>query len=218
MNPTTRSLTRWFSWAFLILVIAGVLGAFTWSCFSSIRPSTPFALRLQSSRGQQPTPSVFGTVLAFTLIDQAGQPFGSESLKGRVWIADFIFTSCAGSCPQMTEKMAGLQRKLPPEIQFVSISVDPDRDSPPVLAEYARKFGALEQRWHFLTGSPALITPLVAQGFRLSIAEGGSPEEPITHSIRFALIGRDGAIRGYYDSTDPEAIEQLKQDAVALLH
>ena len=160
---------------------------------------------------QQPVPT-------FTLTDQTGQSFGSESLKGRVWIADFIFTSCAGSCPQMTEKMAVLQRRLPAEIQFVSISVDPSRDSPPILAEYARRFGAQDQRWHFLTGSQTVITPLVAQGFRLSIAEGGSPEEPITHSIRFVLIGRDGTIRGYYDSTDPKTVEQLKQDAVALLH
>ena len=157
-----------------------------------------------------------GSVPSFILIDQTGQPFDGESLRNRVWIADFIFTSCAGSCPQMSEKMAALQRRLPPEIQFVSISVDPSRDSPPILAEYARRFGAQGQRWHFLTGSPTLITPLVAQGFRLSIAEGADPQEPITHSTRFVLIGRDQTIHGYYDSTDPKAVEQLIRDARAL--
>ena len=206
MNSPTRSFTLWFSCMLLALVIAGMLAKHGQT---SPPASKPVEARTMAGM-QQPVPF-------FTLIDQTGQPFGSESLKGRVWIADFIFTSCAGSCPQMTEKMAGLQRKLPPEIQLVSISVDPARDSPPVLAEYARRFGAQEQRWHFLTGPAETIVPLVSQGFRLSIAEGADPQEPITHSIRFVLIGRDGTIRGYYDSTDPKAAEQLTQDAVALL-
>jgi len=208
-----------FSWAILILVIAGVLGAFAWKQLPSIRPEQPVLLRQtqQDERSAGKANEVQNAVLPFTLIDQAGQPFKSESLKGRVWIADFIFTSCAGSCPVMSEKMVALQRELPPEIQLVSITVDPGRDSPPVLSEYARRFGADTQRWHFLTGSADAITPLVAQGFRLSIAEGTDPQEPITHSVRFVLVGRDLAIRGYYDSTDPKAVEQLKQDALALL-
>ena len=163
-------------------------------------------------------PKAVAQVPLFKLIDETDRPFESTALKGRVWIADFIFTSCAGTCPQMTEKMRLLQNSLPGEIQLVSISVDPLRDRPSILADYAKKTGAQAGRWHFLTGSPAEIGPLVQKGFRLSYAEGGSPEEPVTHSVRFVLVDREGGIRGYYDSTDPKAIQQLLKEATQLVH
>ena len=159
---------------------------------------------------------MYGQVPAFQLTDQAGQPFTSGSLKGRAWIADFIFTSCAGTCPQMTARMASLQAKLPPAVQLVSISVDPQRDTPQVLAEYAGRHGADPARWRFLTGDPGRIAPLVSQGFRLSYAEGTDPVEPIIHSVRFVLVDPSGAIRGYYDSTDPAQVERLVRDATLL--
>jgi len=166
-----------------------------------------------------PSPGLpgYAIVPSFTLIDQTGQAFSSTRLIGEVWIADFIFTSCAGTCPQMTEKMRFLQRRLPAGIRLVSISVDPIRDTPTVLAEYARRAGAENGRRHFLTGSPETIEKLVQQGFRLSYAEGGDPKEPITHSVRLVLVDRDGKIRRYYDSTDPKAIEQLIQEATQLV-
>lgn len=153
----------------------------------------------------------------FTLTDETGRPFGNGELKDRVWIADFIFTSCAGSCPQITEKMRLLQKRLPEKIQLVSISVDPTRDTPMVLAEYARRAGAQAGRWHFLTGPAPVIGPLIQQGFRLSVAEGGSSQEPVIHSIRLVLVDPEGKIRGYYDSTDLKSVEQLIQDALQLV-
>jgi len=154
----------------------------------------------------------------FTLTDETGRPFENGALKDRVWIADFIFTSCAGSCPQITQKMRLLQKRLPEKIQFVSISVDPTRDTPPVLAEYARQAGAQAGRWHFLTGSPSMIGSLVQEGFHLSVAEGGGPQEPVIHSIRLVLVDAEGRIRGYYDSTDLKSVEQLIRDALQLVH
>ena len=166
---------------------------------------------------EQAGPPVYGQVPEFQLTDQAGRPFASGSMKGRPWIADFIFTSCAGTCPQMTARMASLQGKLPPAVQLVSISVDPQRDTPQVLAEYAGRHGADPSRWRFLTGQPERIAPLVSQGFRLSYAEGTDPAEPIIHSIRFVLVDPAGAIRGYYDSSDPSQMERLVRDAVSLI-
>jgi protein SCO1/2 len=202
-------------WSLLISVIAGVVIAFMLS------PSTrPFVLRqaqhernpvvLSQSKGDGiPAPS-------FRLTDQTGRPFDSAALKGQAWIADFIFTSCAGTCPGMSAKTALLQQRLSPEILLVSFSVDPKRDTPPVLAEYARRYGARPGRWFFLTGLEEEIRRVAQQGFRLSVAEGGSPEEPIVHSIRFVLVDRDGAIRGYYDSTEPAQMEKLIRDAGTL--
>ena len=198
-------------WAILFSAIAAVFGTFALSPSTRplILPAPAWVGPGSSSKGERPVPS-------FALTDQAGWSFDSESLRGSVWIADFIFTSCAGSCPRMSEQMALLQKRLPAAVQMVSITVDPKRDSPAALAEYARRYGAQEGRWHFLTGSADEIAQIVQKGFRLSYAEGGSPEEPVTHSSRFVLVDRGGFIRGYYDSTDPPKLEQLIRDAGSL--
>ena len=192
-------------WGVLLLCLAGIIGGYLWS------RRDPASVRVSTR-----TPLRYGSTPAFLLTDQNGQLFDSARLKGSAWIADFIFTSCAGSCPEMSRKMAQLQDRLGPAIQFVSISVDPDRDTPPALAAYAGRFKAQPGRWHFLTGDKEQIRTLVQEGFGLSLAEGGSPEEPITHSIRFVLVDRGGAFRGFYDSTDPKALAQLAHDANTL--
>jgi protein SCO1/2 len=211
----TRALRATFLWLILWLSLAGILGSFLWN---QLHPPAGSA-RLS---GQAPTPKPalqplgYGAAPAFVLTDQNGQPFDSERLKGSVWIADFIFTSCTGSCPEMSRRMSILQDRLEPEIQLVSISVDPARDTPAALFEYASRYRAQPGRWHFLTGEREAIAQLVQKGFKLSFAEGGSAEEPITHSVRFVLVDREGILRGYYDSTDPKAFEQLIRDARGL--
>ena len=164
---------------------------------------------------QQPQPD-YGQVPEFTLTDETGQPFGSSQLRGKIWLADFIFTSCAGQCPRMTEQMRLMQQRLPQSVQMVSITADPQRDTPPVLAQYAARQGAQAGRWHFLTGPKPTIEKLILQGFHLGYADGGPPEEPIIHSVRFMLVDRQGKIRGAYDATDPAALDRLVQDVQEL--
>lgn len=195
-----------FLWVLLLLSIGAALGLYAWQ-------QQPLPPELSS-----PAALPFSAVIPeFQLTDSQGRPFGSPSLQGRVWIADFIFTSCAGACPLMSSHMADLQKQLPPEIHLVSVSVDPVRDTPDRLAAYAQRYQADPARWHFLTGDPARISVLVQQGFYLSVAEGTDPAEPITHSQRFVLVDGQGRIRGYYDSTDPKMLEQLRRDAGSLL-
>jgi cytochrome oxidase Cu insertion factor (SCO1/SenC/PrrC family) len=117
----------------------------------------------------------------------------------------------------MTHAMRGLQRELPLEVQLVSISVDPARDTPSVLASYARNFEADLRNWAFLTGSAEEIQRVVQEGFRLVLADGESPSEPITHSVRFLLVDGQGQIRGTFDGTDPKGLEELKRAANTLL-
>ena len=112
--------------------------------------------------------------------------------------------------------MGRFQKTLASSIQFVSVSVDPARDTPKKLAVYANQVGADPLRWHFLTGPEREISSLVQQGFRLAFAEGTDPAEPITHSQRFVLVDRLGQIRGYYPSDDPQAIDRLIRDAGSL--
>ncbi len=116
----------------------------------------------------------------------------------------------------MTDQMASLQKELPLEIHLVSMTVDPARDIPAVLQQYADRYGADPARWHFLTGPEKTLRELIHQGFRLGYAEGGGPEEPIVHSQRFVLVDSSLNIRGYYDSTEPEAVARLVRDARTL--
>ncbi len=193
-------------WGLFAAALIAVLGSFAWSQWAKLpRTSGP---GMELPRYGQPPP--------FQLVDQDARRFDSASLKGKVWIADFIFTSCPGTCPEMTRKMAILQKELPPEIHLVSVSVDPERDTPLVLADYAKRYGADLSRWHFLTGEPQQIPRLVVGDFGLSLSSEGTAEEPITHSVRFVLMDREGTIRGRYDSTEPKAFKKLIRNARTL--
>ena len=176
------------------------------------------ALGVIVSRGMVPSrsaPPEYGILPDFSLIDQQGRPFRRADLSGAVWIASFIFTRCAGQCPLMSAEMGKLQDAFAqtPTIHLLSISVDPEHDRPEVLAAYAQHYGARPGRWRFVTGSRTEIMTLAQEGFRLSVAEGGSPSEPITHSVRLVLIDARGRIRGYYDATDPSVLSRLVDDA-----
>jgi protein SCO1 len=163
-------------------------------------------------------PPVFNTVPDFTLIERSARAVNRQELVGKVWVADFIFTHCAGTCPLMTSKMRKLQDTLPAEIQLVSFSVDPAQDTPEVLKQYAEQNGADPKRWLFLTGNKEAIYKLSLDGFKLGLDDtGGSVAEPITHSTRFALVDRQGRIRGYYGMDDEDAMDRLTKDVKALL-
>ena len=177
-------------------------------------------MALSNLSGIRPAPlAVLGAVPDFTLIDQRGRMRSRTSLTGSVWIADFIFTRCAGQCPLMSARMASLDQALARQggLRFISFSVDPAHDDPEALAAYGSQYGAREGRWEFLTGSPEAVRALVREGFMLGLSDDGTPQEPITHSVRFVLIDREGRIRGYYDATEDEAMRRLQADARRLL-
>lgn len=212
---------RWWWWGLLAVVLVGVIGRALWLRLPDRAPRSPVRVRglLQEALREEQVPPVYGEVPAFTLTDQQERRVARETLAGRVWIADFIFTRCAGQCLLMATQMTELQRRLPPDILLVSFSVDPTWDTPARLAEYAARVQADGNRWHFLTGSQEDIYRLSREGFRLSVeAQGGTPAEPILHSVRLVLVDPAGRIRGYYDGTDADAVARLQRDAVRLLH
>ena len=158
------------------------------------------------------------TLPDFSLTDQTDSTVALADLKGRVWVADFIFTNCGGTCPMMMDKMSQLQRDLPAEIRMVSITVDPARDTPKALAAYAAEHGATRDRWLFLTGDKQALYDLCVKGFKLPLDEtGGTVAEPIAHSTRFVLVDKEGAIRGYYGGTEEEDVKRLAADVKRLL-
>ena len=164
----------------------------------------------------------YGQAPDFTFTERSGKEVKLQDLKGQVWIADFIFTRCQGMCPLLTGRMALLQEKLKDEkIKLVSFSVDPEYDTPKVLSEYASRFKAEEGKWLFLTGEKRMMWEMMSGGFHLGV-EQATPEdlqagaEPIMHSNRFVLVDQEGSIRGYYDSSEPQKMEQLVKDAIDL--
>ena len=169
--------------------------------------------------GCEPVQSVpvWTTLPEFVLIDQDSQPYGTDQLRGRPWIADFIFTHCPGRCPMLTREMARIQTDLRgkgwDDVQLVSISVDPENDTPEVLAAYASKHGAQKGNWRFLTGQRDQIWSLGVDGFKLPIADTEDGfDGPILHSNKFVLADRQGRIRGYYDALEKPARAKLLRD------
>lgn len=163
------------------------------------RPLPEFSLRATTSAGGAP------------------RPLARESLRGRVWVADFVFTRCAGPCPLLTANLAALRGKLPEGTGLLSFTVDPDHDTPARLAAYGAKFGAGPE-WLFATGDKAALTRLIKEGFLLPVAEDASakPGERVAHSSKFVLIDREANIRGWYDGDDAAALEKLARDAARL--
>ncbi|MBI3890110.1 MAG: SCO family protein [Candidatus Wallbacteria bacterium] len=156
----------------------------------------------------------------FGLVDSAERKFTRKDLAGKTWIFDFVFTHCSGPCPMMSSRMGELQKQFAanPAIRLATITVDPERDTPRHLAQYAKELGARPDRWIFLTGGKEEIFRLSKQGFRLSVEEN-KPEVnatatmPLLHSTRLILVDSQSRVRGYYDATDAEAVGRLMSDA-----
>ena len=163
----------------------------------------------------KPSLPTYGAVPDFALTDQTGAAFSSAAaLKNRVWVADFVFTNCPGPCPRMSSQMHQVQTALSGNdgVRFVSFTVDPARDTPVVLAAYAQHFEAAPGKWFFLTGPVPALENLSRNVFMLGDIDGS-----LQHSTRFALVDRDSRIRGFYLSSEPDAIPNLIADAKRLL-
>ncbi len=157
---------------------------------------------------------VLGSVPKFNFTERSGEPFGTNQFFGKISVVDFIFTTCPGICPVMAERMSHLYEvyKDHPEVQFVSISVDPETDSLPVLRQYALDHGVTDNRWLFLRGPVEQVAQVSEQGFKLPMGI-----LPAGHSARFVLVDSKGQIRGYYDSDDDESQLTLDHHIRALL-
>lgn len=163
-----------------------------------------------------------GQLPAFHFTDQDGKAIGLPELAGKVWVADFVFTRCPQVCPLLTERMGRIQSQTRglDGFELVSVSVDPEFDTPAVLAKYAAAHHADPARWRFLTGKTTDIEDVVTRGFKETLEH--DPNKPddfmsIVHGGHFVLVDQKGVIRGYYDSAEPGAVEAVVADAKRLL-
>ncbi len=155
----------------------------------------------------------YGVVPPFEMTDSAGEPFNSLALADKAWVVDFIYTSCPAECPLMTSKMHSIEKQVRSDgdIRLVSISVDPDRDTPEVLNNFAKRYGGPTKQWTFLTGSPQTIHQVAFTTFHVGDVIG-----KISHSTKFVLVDKRGHIRGYYSTLEADGIPDMMRDLAAL--
>lgn len=165
----------------------------------------------------QPQRDLPDFTLTATTADAAARTLTRADLRGRVWVADFVFTRCAGPCPLLTANLSALRKRLPQGTGLLSFTVDPDYDSPAVLAAYATKFSAGPE-WLFVTGPKPALTALVRDGFLLPVVEDAKaePGSRVTHSTKFVLLDAESRVRGWYDGDDYDALDRLVADAERL--
>jgi cytochrome oxidase Cu insertion factor (SCO1/SenC/PrrC family) len=154
------------------------------------------------------------TLPSFVLTDQSGARFGTDELRGKVWVANFIFTRCQATCPLQTAQMARLQGQLQKhprwsEVHLVSISVDPEHDRPAVLRDYAEDKGADARHWRFLTGERDYIWRLSKDGFKLPVGDNpGNGNMPLFHASHLVVVDGQSRVRGYFDGLTDEGLER----------
>jgi protein SCO1/2 len=226
VNPALKRL-QWITWGGIALTIAAILLAFIIKEHRQSRTrSDAGEASAISDRADGRLPVLF-EVPDFALTNQGGQVITRASLRGQLWLADIIFTRCAGPCPEMTRRMAELQSAIPATqaVRFVTLTTDPGNDTPSVLQGYARRFGAQADRWHFLTGTKKQIVDLAVHGLKLTAldkeaSQQKDPDDLFIHSTIFVLMDKQGRARAVFESDDVSmkpkilaAIERLLKES-----
>jgi len=228
-------------WVFIV----GGGGLLAWMWLAPLAWQTSEALRAASTRhGVLERLDAYGRVPDFSLTERRGRPVALSDLLGKVWVVDFFYTRCTDTCPLQSAHMARLQADLlgQGDVRLVSISIDPEYDTPKRVSRYATRFGADRQRWLFLTGSKDAIYRLAVDGFHLGVADTGPNAQSerkdgwaeggpartgahplpkgrlrLLHSSRFVLVDRQARIHGYYEGTDWEALTHLRDNLKLVL-
>ncbi|MCO6466399.1 MAG: SCO family protein [Bradyrhizobiaceae bacterium] len=142
---------------------------------------------------------------SFKGVDQNGQQFTSEALKGTPWLASFFFTTCQSVCPVLNAEQRTLVNEFGNKLKFVSISTDPSVDTGATLAAYAKEYGAVPGTWWMLNIPETEMRELSTKGFLLM-----DPKEPEMHSTRLVAVDAEGMIQGYFDSSDSLEMQRLR--------
>lgn len=204
MSEPARRIPR-LGWAIAFIAITTLM-AMAWVNLKNTRPAQVADL------------PVLAKVPDFTFTSQTGEKISRKDLIGKVWVADFIFTRCPNPCPIMTDRMMELQKAIERkggDVKLVTVSVDPEFDTPEVLAAYAAKYNANPDIWKFLTGEPDKIHEFVTKGMLQPLAK--DPDGVPSHTQRFLVVDANGELRSYHDLNDPELMPKLLMDIGKLL-
>jgi cytochrome oxidase Cu insertion factor (SCO1/SenC/PrrC family) len=188
-------------WLLLAVVLALAYGG--WTAYR-LRP-VEMPPRVHAVAGSQPDKPIAD----FTLTDQSGEPFSSAALRGQVWVASFFFASCPGPCRQMNQSLAAIAGQVPGDVRFVSVTCDPENDTPDTLTRYAKLFDADPDRWKFLTGEMRDLKHIGNDIFQVVLEKG-------SHYQKAFVVDRQGIIRGQFDLLDADELAKMKQMVIEL--
>jgi len=170
--------------------------------------------------GKEVGDTVYPKMIDFSYLNQDSMRVKSNEMKGKVWIADFFFTSCPTICPKMTEQLKrlnGLTEDLSDEIQFISFSINPKHDTPSQLRRYIKHHKITAKNWQFFTGDEAFTHDLGINHFQIFAGEDASAAGGYAHTAAFSLVDKEGYIRGVYMGTDTKEVNRLAKDVRKLL-
>ncbi|NNC82693.1 MAG: SCO family protein [Flavobacteriales bacterium] len=171
--------------------------------------------------GQMVNDTIWSTIPPFQFVDHQGQTLDRSYIDGHISVVDFFFTTCTTICPKMTRQMRTLVWELEEdyfdEVRFLSLTVDPEYDTPEVLMDYRKSMEITDKRWSMATGDKEEIYDLGVNGFRVTTQEDVDQQGNFLHSEKFILVDKEGHIRGYYDGTDPEEVRELEEDIKMLI-
>jgi protein SCO1/2 len=170
--------------------------------------------------GVEVADTVYPKIPFFRFTNQDSITITSKDLKGKVWIADFFFTSCPTICPTMTSQMkrlSALTKDLNKEIQFLSFSINPRMDKPSILRRYKKRYGITATNWMFLTGEENKTHTLGVEYFQVFANKDIASEGGYAHSPAFVLVDKEGYVRGVYVGTETSQVDQLEKDVRKLL-
>lgn len=159
------------------------------------------------------------TVGDFKLTNQLGETVTQENFKDKIYVSCFIFTTCQGICPAMTGNLSGVYKEFlnDDEIMFISHSVTPEIDSVPILKAFAEKYGVeIHNKWHFVTGKRKEIYELARMHYFAATDSGDGGPNDFVHTENLVLVDKEKRLRGFYDGTDYDQIDKLKEDIVRL--
>lgn len=169
--------------------------------------------------GKQVTDTVYATIPPFSFVDQERQTITDKNLDGKIYVADFFFTSCPSICPTMQRNMLTVAKAYQGKTDFklVSFSIDPRHDTIPVLKEYAEKLGAKADQWYFLLGKKEDVYQLAEKNYLVSVSEDKQAAGGFVHQGWLVLVDKKGRVRGAYDGTDEKQVKQLIADVQILM-
>lgn len=198
-------------WGAALLLVIGMVGLLAWR-------------QVRQQRLPPIRPPVLFAIPEFTLTNQLGRPVARADLRGSVWVADIIFTRCAGPCPKMTQRMSELQAALPADqpVKLITLTTDASHDTPAVLRAYGERYDARPEQWWFLTGDPRAIANLAMDGFKFvavekPAAERTDPADLFVHSTFYVVVDKQGRARAVFDYDEPDMPARLLETVQALL-
>jgi protein SCO1/2 len=205
-----------FAYLFLAsLTLISLTGFTVWNYIEKSNRDLPFFVngKPENSLSDAQKDNII-PVPSFSFINQNFKPISQQFIKDKIWVADFFFTRCTTICPKMSNHLEKVQKEFASRSDFklISFTCDPERDTPEKLIDYAAEYHADSSQWQFATGTKQSLYHFARKGLNVVATDGDGGANDFIHSQNLVLVDKQGYVRGYYDGTKEEAVQQLIKD------